>query len=693
MTNGAAEDTRDDAVSSHHEGGRPNPLHHHHHRERSRRFRWLRRLRRRVNLRNLGLQIALVVVVAAVVIGVITLVLATDATTRVQSSFVSLQRLLNSITDRPETELTLDDINRLRSSLQDVNSTLATVGGRARLVKPILSLNRDLSALLSILDAGQDLSRAADSMLEGLQPTLFFLVGGDDSSTLTAQISSGERIVDLLRIGRPRFVSAQNDLDDAGASIAKVRTEGLSTQTLMLLEQIQRYQQELIGIQSILMSAPDLLQVALGLDSEQSYLILSQNNDELRPSGGYISTYGWLVVRNGQIINYGYNPSTATSPNPPPSSQGDGVDIPNWWLRYEEPIYAAWDGSWTPDFPETAQRAMWFYNNGNNPQSPVGGVIALDVTAFEYILEALGQVRVPNYDLVVTKDNFRQVIYDLRSSGEGNTPHKQFLAALYKQIFADWQAMGSDPARSASMLNALLQALREKHLMLYFADERLDNALNLLNWSGRQVDAVSTDYLMVVDTNLGNKSNHSVQRNEISDIEINADHSVLTHLTISYDYPESVASLDPAVNADYHGPVTYNNLLQVYVPANSLFVESKGALYQLRQHANPTDVLYTALVTVPYNSSERFELTYSSPEIVQAVGDYQRYHLLIQKQPGMHSENVNLQISLPPGASLVSANPPAVANYNIDREILEFQLELVSDTEIEILFQQPSTQP
>ena len=64
--------------------------------------------------------------------------------------------------------------------------------------------------------------------------------------------------------------------------------------------------------------APDLLTTALGLDNPQTYLVLSQNSDELRPSGGFLSTYGWLSIRNGRVENYDYSPSTADSPHPPP---------------------------------------------------------------------------------------------------------------------------------------------------------------------------------------------------------------------------------------------------------------------------------------------------------------------------------------------------------------------------------------
>ena len=676
-----------DAHASEKIGGRPNRLK----RQRSKKRgpRWLRRISGNLRMQLGRLLILLIVVAIVVMVG--GLVVATDTTSRVEASFATLNRVLGSTFSRPGTELTLDDFNKLRLSLQDVISTISSARRQANIIRPILNLNNDLDTTLTYLDVADQLARSADALLEGLQPTLFFLVGGQDKSAVTSQISSGERIVELLSIGRPGFINAEAYLINAKGYIDSINSTGLSADKLLQLEQLRGYQKQLGDIQLLLMSAPDLLESALGLTSEKSYLVLSENSDEIRPSGGYLSTYGWFVVRNGSLVDYNYSATTATNPNPPPASFGDQVQVPSWWLQYENPVYAAWDGSWSPDFSSTAERAMWFYNNGNNPHSPVEGAISIDIVAFEYILKALGQVSVPEFNRVVNSDNFRQAVYDIRASGvaEGqpDSPHKQFLAALYRQIFTDWQATASDPQKSAAILGALLQALQEKHIMIYSADPGLNQVLDLLGWSGRQTDAIGLDYLMVVDANLGNKSNSSIRRQTTMDVEINADGSAFNRATINYDYSDSVASLDPAVNPEFHGPLTYNNLLQVFVPVGAELTEQVGDFIQLEQYPSDINTLFTSLLTVPYNTSQRFQLAYTSPNVVESIGEYKRYTLIIQKQPGMRSEVVNLQISLPSDASLVSTAPTAAASYSIDRQILEFRLDLVGDTQVEIVYQ------
>jgi enamine deaminase RidA (YjgF/YER057c/UK114 family) len=648
--------------------------------------RWFRHMRRRMNWRTQLFKLAIAVGVIAVVIGVGGLVLVTDATNRVEATLGNLSRVVSSIGDRVETGLTLEDFDRLQSSLNDVISTLSAVQRQIGFIRPVVAFDAGLQSTFATMDIAKQLAMAADELLSGLQPSLFFMMGVQNSQTLVTQISSGERMVELLRLGRPSFISAQNYLTTASNLINDIDRSSLPPDRILQLEELENYQEQISAIESILMVAPNLLTSALGLEGEQSYLVLAQNSDELRPSGGYVSTYGWLTVRSGRVVDYNYSATTQDSPNPPPASMSEQVDVPDWWIRYSQPIYAAWDGSWSPDFPTTAQMAMWFYNEGNNPRSPVDGVISIDIVAFEYILEALGQVVVPEYNVVVDSDNFRDVVYDIRAFGEGDTPHKEFLAALYRQIFSDWQDVTADPQKSSAILNVLLRALQEKHVMLYLVDEDVNSAVELLGWSGQQLDAVDGDYLMVVDSNLGNKSNSSIRRQIIYDVDIQPDRSIESRTTVLYDYSASIAENDPAVNEAYHGRLDYNNLLQLYIPAESTFTEAIGDVFRTQTIANEDNSQIISRLTVPYDSNQRLQYVYQTPDAIDPIGEFQRYQLVIQKQPGMRAEIVNVQVTLPDGASLVSSTPQPTASYNIERQILEYRFEMTGDLKIEVVF-------
>lgn len=654
-------------------------------RHRSRSSRWMRRLKKVARIK--WGRVLLVVVTALVVLAVGGTALVADTLNRVQGSLQSLSRVVDTLQSRPNVELTLNDFNRLQSSVDELNSSLGAAESRLRLVSPLRALNADLEGTLQVVDAAHSLTLAADDMLTALQPTLFFLVAGDDDETVTTQISSGERLVELLGLGRGLLINAQAHLADAQASIDTFNLGSLSPSLLLNAEGLRQYHSQLNDANTILTQAPDLLNAALGLSGERSYLILSQNSDELRPSGGYISTYGWMTVRNGRIIAYDYSPTTATSPNPPPARLADQIEVPTWWIQYDQPIYAAWDGSWFVDFPSTASMAMWYYNQGNNLPGPIDGVISIDIYGFETILAALGQVVVPEYNQVVSVENFREVVYTIRADQGDDLNHKQFVAALYRQIFEDWQSASANPDTSATLLGSLLEAVRQKHLMLYFADENLNQVIDQLGWSGAQIDATDLDYLLVADANLGNKSNRSIRRQLTYDVEITLDGLLNSRATIAYDYSARAAATDPAVNPPFHGQADYDNLLQVIVPAGSTLLGTDNLPIDPDVVTATTYTAFINRLTVAFDTSERYQYSYQTPGLIEDFGPYKRYRLLVQKQPGTPGEGINVQVTLPADAQTISVSPEPAASYNLDRPIIEFLLNLQSDQWVEVIYQ------
>ncbi len=638
-----------------------------------------------------------IVIVIIAVVSIITISLAAllaDSVSRVETSLASLERVLNSVNNRTSTELTIEDFARISSSVSDLTSTLETTRSRLGIIAPVASLNESLPTTINLIEAAYQMASAGQSILRGLQPTLSFLVADTEGGAIVTQISSGERVVELLRVGRGQFLNARESLDNARQRIDQIDIDSVPTELVLRFHQMNEYYDMLSEIDLILINSPDILTQALGIGAERNYLVLSQNNDELRPSGGYISTYGWMTVRNGRVTDYDYSPTTRTSPIPPSPELAAQYPIPTWWVRYSEPIYALWDGSWEVDYPATAQMAIWYYNTGGNPRAPVHGAIAIDITGFEYLLAIVGDVIVPGYDRIVNAGNFREVIYDVRTTGEiiGDDIHKAFLTALYQEIFTRWQSISFDSNQNTLLLTALLRGLQEKHIMMYFTDPNLQAAIESLGWSGAQSDA-SADYLMVADANLGNKSNNSVLRQITLDVDVRADGSTRNRATVGYDYSARVAELDPAINPPFTGPIDYNNLTQIFVPPGSILEETTNIALRPTIVEDPAHTMFTTRFAVRYDSSARVQFIYSTPSIIDDFGPYQRYQLELQKQPGARANAVSVQVTLPIGASVVNVSPQPSASYVLDQPILEFRFDLNTDRQIEIIFRQASPDP
>ena len=113
----------------------------------------------------------------------------------------------------------------------------------------------------------------------------------------------------------------------------------------------------------------------LGANGPRTYLILAQNNHELRGTGGFISTIGFVRLEGGRITELNLVDSYAVDnfeqphPQPPPAlSERMGAQL--LLLR---------DSNWSPDFPTTAQVARALYEQDKGLATD--GAIALDLEA------------------------------------------------------------------------------------------------------------------------------------------------------------------------------------------------------------------------------------------------------------------------------------------------------------------------
>ncbi|MFZ4828924.1 MAG: DUF4012 domain-containing protein [Phototrophicaceae bacterium] len=616
------------------------------------------------------------------------MIIISDAINQLDTSQANFYRNLRSVTEKQGIQITLNDFDRLESSLSDLALSIERTRNRMLIVRPIANLF--LPSYTQTLDAGSELTKATQAILEGIRPTLFYMVNGEENGTVVTQVSSGERIIELIDLGSGRFITAQNHLNRANDLLSSIPIQNASSEMFATILDIERFHAQISATNDLLLQLPEVLSIAFGLDEEQRYLILAQNNDEIRPSGGFISTWGWMTVRSGRITDFDYFPTQVDSPAPPSDLNiYDYYPIPEWWLQYENPIYAGWDGSWFADFRKTAEMSVWYYTNGANQFSDIDGVIAIDVTGFQYILEALGDVTVPEHEVIVNSENFREVVYDIRAYGEGAVPHKVFVADLYKTIFEESQNISRNPEMSTAIFGAILQSLREKHIMFYLVDDTAQKPLEILNWSGQLSAGDQQDFVGIFDANLGNKSNSSIIRQLTYDVTINEDNSLNSRVAIKYDYPSALADLDPAVDPAFHGRLNYGNLTQIFLPFNAQVnlesLDPDASIVDIVDH--DTHRAIVAFMDIPYDTSNRIQYEYVTSERVQQFGKYRIYNLLIAKQPGAKTEEVEVQVMIPLNATFISATPPITTSYVLEQEIIEFRLSLAGDTRIELIFE------
>lgn len=375
-------------------------------------------------------------------------------------------------------------------------------------------------------------------------------------------------------------------------------------------------------------------------NQERTFMVLFQNNMELRPGGGYIGSFGILKIKNGKIeeiqthdlSNFdGRIPSTVKPPYPMKQT----LHIDSWKLR---------DSNWSPDFPTNAKKAIYFYHLGQGEEK-FSGVIAVNTNVLTSFLKITGPIRLEGYPGTYDSQNAilaleYQVEKGYIQQGIQKGDRKSVMNALAKVILKKISSFSN--SQKLSLAKIILADLKTKDIQLYFTGDNLENQANLSGWAGIVNTHWKKDYLMMVDANLGSfKSDYYIKRQ--------FDYSV----DLSKDIPQADLKITYTHTAKVKDWMTKNYLtyLRIYVPDGAWLVDSKGL--QDIQFGNEFGKKYFgSLIKVPLNQTRTVEFKYNLPQNFKA----DNYNLLIQKESGV--ENI-------PGHIKIIKNHNHQENHNI----------------------------
>lgn len=303
----------------------------------------------------------------------------------------------------------------------------------------------------------------------------------------------------------------------------------------------------------------DLLTLFQGFigNGKKTILVLFENNNELRPTGGFIGTYGVFKLDDGKITSQNissiYDLDGQLAEKIAPPGQFSAM-TDHWGLR---------DSNWFPDFKTSAQKASVFYEKsaGETPDA----VIAITPDIFVDLLKITGPIDFPKYGLTLNADNFRDQVQQNTSVDYDKTLNKP------KQLLADFeplllQRLSEMPqGHGADVLSALFKNLAAKNILFYDRNQDVQAAFEKFNWAGR-VQTTDRDYLSIVNANLGGrKTDLSIFQkvNVSSDLQI--DGTLIN--TITYTRTHQTGLEEDAKNIDY---------VRFLVPDGSTLISAKG---------------------------------------------------------------------------------------------------------------------
>jgi hypothetical protein len=587
-----------------------------------------------------------------------------------------------------------------RADVRSLRADLAPLVWLAPRLSWLPGVGGDAQAAPALLEMADGLTEAGVELWQGFAPLL-------DKSGQASDPPMTQKALAQLVAARPQVERARVALDRAIAARVSIQIERLSSK---LASQMQKLDTLLplaqVGVDAAL-AAPE----ALGQNGPRTYLILAQNEDELRPTGGYISAAGRVTFDHGRLAEFSFMDAKAVDDPTLPFP-----DLPEPLARYMglgqlNELWLFRDSNWSPDFPTAAKRAAYFYTYGQ--KVPVDGVAAVDQRAVQMLITALGPVSVPisgTQATVVTGDNVMDLMREAWNPPGGNVTaewmatRKGFIGRLAAVLKArvendpgsvSWSAVG----------RAMLQALDERQILVYVAQPDLAEVLARRGWDGA-IRPTESDYLMVVDANLGyNKSNASIAQSVYYTVDFSTTTDV--RATLHVDYQHAGKSDEPCQQEQPYGAgITYQSMMglcyydymRVYAPRGAQLLDasrqsipasyflSRLTMDSQAQVLEPEvgkSVFASFFVVEPGKNWQTF-FDYGLPvSVVRRIGGDWQYSLWLQKQSGKPAIPTVVTVNLPPGAKVISSSQHPTSTQ---AGRLRFEFQMTQDTYIEVRF-------
>jgi hypothetical protein len=303
--------------------------------------------------------------------------------------------------------------------------------------------------------------------------------------------------------------------------------------------------------------------VFLGEKVDKRYMLVFQNNTEKRGPGGFVGSFALVDIRRGEITRLTV-PKGGTYDTEAGLSRLVAAPEPLWLLN---PRWHFWDANWWPDWPTSAKKLMWFYENSNGPS--VDGVISLTPTVIERALEVIGPIDMTaDYGVVIDSHNFWTTTQTFSEQKPDVTKEpKKIIGDLINRIMEELPKRLT-PEKTIELIALMEKNLNEKHIMAFFEDPNLQSSTNRFGWGGN-IQKTQGDYLLVANSNIGGQKTDKVISETLDhEAEILPDGSIIDTLTIRRQHN--------GVRGDTFVGVRNVDWMRIYVPEGSELLSASG---------------------------------------------------------------------------------------------------------------------
>ncbi len=301
-----------------------------------------------------------------------------------------------------------------------------------------------------------------DDIVRDALPSLVAVADALDADSLT--LRDGGLPIDELRTAQPDISQAQRVVAAANERLDAVQTDGVIDQIGQAVAQVRGLARDADQLLTGLDTAARLLPPMLGGDGARDYLLLFQNNAELRASGGIPGATAIVTAEGGDIaLGAQANSSDFRAPGGQPVVELTGQ---------EEALFGDQLGrfvqnvSQTPDFTRTGQISQAWWQQVGGVQ--VDGVVSLDPVVLSYLLQATGPVTLADGSEINAENAVARLLNETYLDIEDPRVQDAFFAEAAASVFSQVSSFDGD---AGAMLDALARGVEERRILIWSADE------------------------------------------------------------------------------------------------------------------------------------------------------------------------------------------------------------------------------
>ncbi|MFZ4632498.1 MAG: DUF4012 domain-containing protein [Patescibacteria group bacterium] len=520
------------------------------------------------------------------------------------------------------------------NSLESLEATKKNI-----VIKQITFFENQVNELEYLFKTTEILSRSLERSIPLVKELSRIRSGAAGENFTNLNEKEKTEFLKLIYESEPELNGLKANLNLALLNIKKIDRISILWPVYSQISEYKLQLQEASDLMTNLAPLAKILPTLGGYPTESNLLILLQNNDELRPTGGFIGVYGLAKTKNGDIISLNTDdsyhldmPAVGKWIKEPPVPIKKYLGVENWYLR---------DSNWVPDWSLAAQKINEIYAGESvaiGQTAPnFSSIIGINPDFIIDLIKIVGPIKIK--EETYTAENFQELLqynvevaYKDRNISSWNRKDviNELLNELKLRLF-------NLPAKQwPDLIKTINANIAEKNIQIYFANQSLQSLVKEIGASG-EVKQTNKDFLMVVDANLAAFKSDAVVKKKVTYNINQKNNNTTASLVLNYRH-----------EGDFNWRTTrYRSYTRIYAPFGSYLITSSGLDSDKADWSTLDDPILNKTIfgfffTVEPGTEKEISLTYSLPDYINEQINSNNYELLIQKQSGRRTEELKV---------------------------------------------------